>query len=270
MMQILCKYFVLQPKNDHSCFFCFVLFVSLITPVCREPKFSQYLGPTGIKWYACILYTQTWFQGTQIGPLLVFSCLALSRENAIVLCKIVAFLCSLVDFPLKNVIVFFFGNYISKWHSFERKKVIFNLLFAFQSTGERHKFLHRISYLHSYTYFTCTQLVIFAFLILTKLQIHCVWFLFGVTPSVDSYRPFQITIGKFRVSPQIPSSAVSVTNVLNKETIFLIWHIGSQLRIVLETRGIAILRFISGESDLKMSITAILEQSINNKVVSKS
>ena len=44
----------------------------------------------------------------------------------------VFFLCSLDHFLLKNVIVFFFGNKISKWCSFE-KKVIFDLLLTFFS-----------------------------------------------------------------------------------------------------------------------------------------
>ena len=53
------------------------------------------------------------------------------RENVIVTCKIVSFLCSLAYFFLKNVIVFFFfGNQISKCRSFE-KRAIFDLLFTF-------------------------------------------------------------------------------------------------------------------------------------------
>ena len=42
------------------------------------------------------------------------------------------FLCSLDNLLQKNVIVFFFGNQISKWRSFE-KRAIFNLLFSFFS-----------------------------------------------------------------------------------------------------------------------------------------
>ena len=36
------------------------------------------------------------------------------RENAVVTCKIGSFLCSLDNLLQKNVIVFFFGNQISK------------------------------------------------------------------------------------------------------------------------------------------------------------
>ena len=54
------------------------------------------------------------------------------RENVVVTCKIGSFLCSLDNILQKNVIVFFFGNKISKWRSFE-KRPIFDLLFTFFS-----------------------------------------------------------------------------------------------------------------------------------------
>ena len=56
------------------------------------------------------------------------------RENVFVICKIglgfCVCVCSLDNSHQKNVIVFFFENLISKWHSFE-KRVIFDLLFTF-------------------------------------------------------------------------------------------------------------------------------------------
>ena len=52
------------------------------------------------------------------------------RKNVVVTCKIGSFLCSLENLLKKNVIVFFFGNQISKWRSFE-KRAIFDLLFTF-------------------------------------------------------------------------------------------------------------------------------------------
>ena len=60
---------------------------------------------------------------------LVSSCL---RKNVVVTSKIGSFLCSLDNLPQKNVIVFFFGNQISKWCSFE-KRAFFYLLFTFFS-----------------------------------------------------------------------------------------------------------------------------------------
>ena len=46
--------------------------------------------------------------------------------------KLGLFLCSLANLLQKNVIVFFFGNQVSKWRSFE-KRAIFYLLFTFFS-----------------------------------------------------------------------------------------------------------------------------------------
>ena len=58
---------------------------------------------------------------------LVSPCL---RENLVATCKIESFLCCLDNLLQKKVTVFFFGNQISKWRSFE-KKAIFDLLFTF-------------------------------------------------------------------------------------------------------------------------------------------
>ena len=56
------------------------------------------------------------------------------RENIVVTCKIGSFLCSLDNLLQNNVIVFFFGNQISKWRSFEKKGAIFVLLSHFLVT----------------------------------------------------------------------------------------------------------------------------------------
>ena len=71
------------------------------------------------------------FKGCGMGPLLVLVSPCF-RGNVDVTCKIGSFLCSLDNFLQKNLIVFFFGNQISKWRSFE-KRVIFDLLFTFYS-----------------------------------------------------------------------------------------------------------------------------------------
>ena len=72
------------------------------------------------------------FMGADMGPLhvLVSPCF---RENVVVTCKIGSFLCSLDNLLRKKVIVFFFGNQILKWRSFEKKRAIFDLLFTFFS-----------------------------------------------------------------------------------------------------------------------------------------
>ena len=75
------------------------------------------------------------------------------RKNVVVACKIGSFLCSLDNLLQKNLIVFFFGNQISKWRSFE-KGAIFDLLFTFVSyQGKLQKFLQHISHSHTYMYF---------------------------------------------------------------------------------------------------------------------
>ena len=70
-------------------------------------------------------------KGCGMGPwlVLVSPCF---RENVVATCKIGSFLCSLDNLLQKNIIVFFFGNQISKWRSFE-KRAIFDLLFTFFS-----------------------------------------------------------------------------------------------------------------------------------------
>ena len=67
-------------------------------------------------------------KGSQMGslPVLISLCF---RENVIVTWKILSFLCSWDNLLLKNEIVFFFENQISKWCSFE-KRTIFDLLFT--------------------------------------------------------------------------------------------------------------------------------------------
>ena len=108
------------------------------------------------------------------------------RENVVVTCKIGSFLCSLDNLLKKNVIVFFFGIQLSKWHSFE-KRDIFNLLFTFFShQGKLQKFLQHISRSHTYTYFA-HPIDFFALPILKKIQIYQIRFLFGKSPGVDSY-----------------------------------------------------------------------------------
>ena len=121
-------------------------------------------------------------KGTQMGLLLVLVCPCF-REHVIVTCKIVSFLCNLDNFLLKNVIIiiFFFWKSNFKmaliwkrgcfWHTFHRKDK---------------KFLQHISHLHTDAYFA-HPIDFFALLILQKLQIYLVWFLFGMTPGVDSF-----------------------------------------------------------------------------------
>ena len=142
-------------------------------------------------------FIQNWMHaalnGCGMGPLLVlvFPCF---RENVFVTCKIGSFLCSLVYLLQKNVIVFFFGSQISKWHSFE-KRAIFDLLFTFFSYQGK---VTRIPSAHislTYMYFA-HPIDFFTLPILKKLCIYQVWFLFGMIPGVDSYSRQFGTINK--------------------------------------------------------------------------
>ena len=103
-----------------------------------------------------------------MGPWLVFISLCF-RENVVATCKIGSFLCSLDNLLQKTVIVFFFGNQISKWCSFE-KRAIFDLLFTFSSHQGKvtQKFLQHISHSHTYTYFAHPIDFFFALPILKK------------------------------------------------------------------------------------------------------
>ena len=91
-------------------------------------------------------------------------------------------MCSYDNLLQKNVIVFFFGNQISKWRSFE-KRAIFDLLFTF--------FSHQGKVEKSFVYLFC--LTNFE---KKKIQIYQVQFLFGMSPGVDSYSRHFGTINK--------------------------------------------------------------------------
>ena len=68
-----------------------------------------------------------------------------------------------------------------------KKRAIFDLLFTFFShQGKLQKFLQRISHSHTYMYFA-NPMDFFALPILKKIWIYQVWFLFGMSPGVDSY-----------------------------------------------------------------------------------
>ena len=100
------------------------------------------------------------FKGFGMGTLfvLVSQCF---RGNVVVTCKIGSFLCSLDNLLQKNVIIFFFGNQISKWRSFE-KRAIFDLLFTFFShLGKvtKNSFSTYLTHIH-----TCILLTLLTFL----------------------------------------------------------------------------------------------------------
>ena len=146
---------------------------------------------------ACKLeYSSFLLKGCGMGPwlVLVSPCFG---ENEVATCKIGSFLCSLDNLIQKNVIVFFFGNQISKWRSFE-KRAIFDLLFTFFSYQGK---VIKIPSAHiSLTYihvFCSPYWLFFAFIpILKKIRIYQIRFLFSMSPGVDSYSRYFETINK--------------------------------------------------------------------------
>ena len=89
-----------------------------------------------------------WARG--MGPwfVLVSPCF---RENVVATCKIGSFLCSLDNLLQKNVIVLFFGNQISKWHSFEKGAILTYFLHFLVTREKLQKFLQHMSQTHTYT-----------------------------------------------------------------------------------------------------------------------
>ena len=90
-------------------------------------------------------------RGVGMGPWLVVS--PCFRENVVATCKIESFLCSLDNLLQKNVIVFFLGNQISKWRSFEKRAILTYLSHFLVTRETLQKFLQHISHSHTYTYF---------------------------------------------------------------------------------------------------------------------
>ena len=122
-----------------------------------------------------------------MGPLLILASPCF-RENIVGTCKIWSFLCSLDNLLQKNVILFFFGNQISKWCSLKKKGLFLTYFSHFLVTREKlQKFLQHISHSHTYMYFAHPIDFCLPYQFLKKIQIYQVRFLFGVIPGVDSY-----------------------------------------------------------------------------------
>ena len=159
---------------------------------------------SGKSYINCSLYAEIWFvyidavvnhvKGCGMGPWLVLVSPSF-RENVVATCKIGSFLCSLDKLLQKNVIFLFFGNQISNWRSFEKKRYFWHTFHISSPREKLQKFLQHISHSHTYTYFA-HPIDFFALPILKKkMQIYQVRFL-GRTPGVDSYSRHFRTINK--------------------------------------------------------------------------
>ena len=88
------------------------------------------------------------------------------RENVVVTCKIRCFLCSLDNLLQKNIIVFFFENQISKWHSFEKRAILTNFShFLFTRESCENSFSTYLTHTH-----TCILLTLLTFFCLTNFE----------------------------------------------------------------------------------------------------
>ena len=117
------------------------------------------------------------------------------RENIVATCKTGSFLCSLDNFLQKNVIVFLFGNQISKCAHLQ--KGLFLTYFShFLVSRESYKNSFSTYLTHIKTRILLTLLTFFALPILKEIRIYQVRFLFGMSPGVDSYSRHFGTINK--------------------------------------------------------------------------
>ena len=121
---------------------------------------------------------------TQMGLLLVFVCPCF-RENVLVTCKIVSFLCSLDHFLLKYVIIYFFFKSNFKMALIWKKKKKTSIFTCFSHQGNDTKIPSALTYIH--TRILLTLLTFLPHQFCKKLRIYHVWFLPGVTPGADSF-----------------------------------------------------------------------------------
>ena len=118
------------------------------------------------------------------------------RETVVVTCKIWSVLCSLDNLLQKNVIDLFFGNQFSKWCSFE-ERAIFDLLFTFSSHQGKVTKIPSAHISLTYKHVFCSPYWHFLpYQFWKKIRIYQVWFLFGMSPGVDSYSRHFGTINK--------------------------------------------------------------------------
>ena len=130
-----------------------------------------------------------------MGPLLVLVSPCF-RENVVVTTKIGSFLCSLDNLLQNYVIVSFFGNQISKWAHLKKELFLTYFSNVLVTKEKLQTFLQYISHSHTYIYFA-HPIDFFALPILKKYEfIRYVWFLFGMSPGVDSYSRHFGTINK--------------------------------------------------------------------------
>ena len=118
------------------------------------------------------------------------------RKNVVVTCKIGSFLCNLGNLLQKYVIVFFLEIKFQNGAHL-KKRALFDLLFTFFSHQRKVAKIPSAHISLTYIHVFCSPYWLF-FLPYQfwKIRIYQVWFLFGMSPGVDSYSRHFGTINK--------------------------------------------------------------------------
>ena len=120
------------------------------------------------------------------------------RENIVVTCKSGSFLCSLDNSLQRNAIVFFFGNQISNWRSFEKMAIFrptFHIFFSHQGKVTKIPSAHiSLTYIHVF----CSPYWLFCLTNFGKKKHDFIRYGFSLVwvPGVDSYSRHFGTINK--------------------------------------------------------------------------
>ena len=119
-------------------------------------------------------------------------------KNIVDTCKIGSFLCSLDNLLQKKVIVFFFGNQISKCRSFEKRAILTYFFHIFWSPGKSYKNFLSTHLTHIHTCILLIRLIFFFFCLTNfeKKKKESGMFLFGMSHGIGSYSRHFGTINK--------------------------------------------------------------------------
>ena len=142
----------------------------------------------------CFQIYPLWMLICTIKPFLTYSqCLYISVESFLIHPKCP---CWSVGAVLFAFWLLFFGNQISKMALIWKKRLFLTYVSHFLVTRESYKNSFSTHLKHIHARILLTLLTSFALPILKKMRIYQVWFLFGMSPGVDSYSRHFGTINK--------------------------------------------------------------------------
>ena len=150
-----------------------------------------------------------------MGTLIVLVSLCF-RENVVVTCKIWSFWCSLDNLLKQNVIVFFFLiKFLNGAHLNKGLFLTYFSYFLVTRKSYKNSFSTYLTHIH-----TCILLTLLTFLpyqFRKKIRIYQVWFLFGMSPGVDSYSRHFGTINTINDNDMLSYSLTTMMCFLTKE-----------------------------------------------------